>query len=175
MGTVVKLLLFFKFGGAQLPDADTANPAEQGQFPIPTNQQQTVQISNPEHSSALATIHSWDLRRGIITSKAFKRMCENQLTDTDFQTDTEPVQKKRKKEKGNALHIQEEETQEIQSCLRSLCEESSCQEFQDQTNLQQLIQQQKQQQQHIKQNLLRLIVDLKNKQKVLQLQTGILE
>lgn len=166
---------FFKFGGAQLPDADTANPAEQGSFPIPTNQQQTVQISNPEHSSALATIHSWDLRRGIITSKAFKRMCENQLTDTDFQTDTEPVPKKRKKEKGNALHIQEEETQEIQSCLRSLCEESSCQEFQDQTNLQQLIQHQKQQQQHIKQNLLRLIVDLKNKQKVLQLQTGILE
>lgn len=168
----------FKFGGAPLPEADTANPEQQGTYPTPNNQQQTVQVINPSKASAAATLHAWDFRRGIITSKAFKRMCENQETDTDFQTDAEPPQKKSRKEpRGNALQIQEEEIQEIQSCLRSLCEESTCQEQEEinQDNLIQLIQQQQLQQRHIKQNLLKLILDLKNKQKLLQLQTGVLE
>lgn len=165
----------FKFGGAQLPDPETADPEQQGTYPIPNNKQQTVQITNPEKTSPLTTIHTWDYRRGIITDSAFKRMRENQQTDTDFQTDTEtPKKKKKTHHKGRALPIQEEETQELQSCLLSLCEEDSCQDFQTQ-NIEQLIQQQHHQQQRIKQQLLKLIVDLKNKQKVLQLQTGILE
>nr|UHM26556.1 MAG: ORF1 [Torque teno midi virus] len=166
----------FKFGGASLPEPDTVNPAEQGTYPVPTNQQQTVQITNPTKTSPYATLHTWDYRRGLITSKAFKRMCENQQTDTDFQTDAEPEKKKKKTSlPGNALQTEQQEVQEIQSCLRSLCEESSCQESQEETNILQLIQQQQLKQQHIKQNLLKLILDLKNKQKMLQLQTGVLE
>nr|UHK06575.1 MAG: ORF1 [Torque teno midi virus] len=167
---------YFKFGGASLPDAETANPGEQGTYPIPNTQQQAIQVCNPEKASPYTTLHSWDFRRGIITSKAFKRMCENQETDTDFQADGETPQKKRKVIlRGNALQAQEEEIQEIQSCLHSLCEENTCQDFQEKEDLLLLIQQQQQQQQQIKQHLLKLIIDLKNKQKLLQLQTGVLE
>nr|UHK06591.1 MAG: ORF1 [Torque teno midi virus] len=166
----------FKFGGATLPDPDTADPEQQGTFPIPNIQQPTVPLTNPEKTTPLATLHTWDFRRGIITSSAYKRMCENQETDTDFQTDSEiPKKKKKTSYKGNALPIQEEETQKIQSCLRSLCEEDSFQDYQETSDLRQLIQQQHQQQQQIKNNLLQLILDLKNKQKVLQLQTGVLD
>lgn len=166
----------FKFGGAALPDPDTVNPAEQGQYPVPTNKQQTVQICNPEKTSPYATIHSWDFRRGLITSKAFKRMCENQETDTDFQTDTEtPRKKKKTSQPGNILQTQDQEIKEIQSCLHSLCDESTCQEIPENQDLLQLIQQQQQKQQHLKNNILKLILDLKSKQKLLQLQTGVLE
>nr|UHM26551.1 MAG: ORF1 [Torque teno midi virus] len=168
---------FFKFGGASLPEPDTVNPAEQGTYPVPTNQQQTVQITNPAKTSPYATLHSWDFRRGLITSSAFKRMCENQETDTDFQPDTDQAPPKKKKtEPGNIVPAQIEDLEEIKSCLRGLCEESSCQTSEkEETNILQLIQQQQQQQQHLKHNLLKLILDLKNKQKMLQLQTGILE
>jgi len=167
---------YFKFGGEPLPDAEATDPGQQGSYPIPNNQQQTIQIINPEKSSAKATLHAWDFRRGVVTSTAFKRMCENQETDTDFQTDTEepPTKKKKTHFPCNALQAQEEETEEIQACLRSLCESDSYQDSQE-SNIQQLILQQQQHQQHLKHNLLKLITDLKKKQKLLQLQTGVLD
>ena len=165
----------FKFGGAPLPDADAADPGQQGTYPIPHNLQQPVQIINPEKTSAQSTLHAWDHRRGLITKTALKRMCENQQTDTDFQTDTAPFKKKKKTSlPENALLIQGEETEEIQSCLHSLCEKSTSQESQEE-NLLLLINQQKLKQQHLKNNLLKLITDLKQKQKLLQLQTGVLD
>nr|UHK03893.1 MAG: ORF1 [Torque teno midi virus] len=167
--------MYFKFGGAALPEPDTANPEEQGDFDIPTNLKQTLQISNPQKISSKSTIHTWDLRRGIVTSSAFKRMCENQETDTDFQTDTEEPPQKKACYRGNNLLPQEKETQEIQNCLQELCEESSCPDYQEETNLQHLINKQQQQQQQLKNNILKLILDLKKKQKILQLQTGVLD
>lgn len=165
----------FKFGGAPLPDAEAADPGQQGTYPVPNNQQQAIQIINPEKSSAQSTLHTWDLRRGLITKTAFKRMCENQQTDTDFQTDAEPFKKKKKTSlPENALLFQQEETEEIQSCLHSLCEKSTSQESEDE-DLHLLIKQQKHKQQQLKLNLLKLINHLKKKQKVLQLQTGVLD
>nr|UYM03314.1 MAG: ORF1 [Anelloviridae sp.] len=164
----------FKFGGAPLPDAEAADPGQQGTYPIPNNIQSTIQIVNPEKTTAQSTLHAWDLRRGLITKTALKRMCENQQTDTDFQTDTAPFKKKKKTSlPENALPIQQEETEEIQSCLRSLCEKSISQESEEDLLL--LINNQKLKQQQLKHNLLKLITDLKKKQKVLQLQTGVLD
>ncbi len=37
MGTLVKLSFQFKFGGAPLPDAEAADPGQQGTYPIPNN------------------------------------------------------------------------------------------------------------------------------------------
>lgn len=165
---------YFKFGGATLPEPDTASPQEQGDYPVPNNITKTIQITNPQKTSPLNTLHNWDYRRGIITSSALKRMLENQETDTDFQTDAEPS-KKKKKVQGNELKYMEEETQEIQNCLLSLCEESTCQDPTQEQDLLKLIQHQQQQQQHLKRQLLLLISDLKAKQKALQLQTGLLE
>nr|UHK06522.1 MAG: ORF1 [Torque teno midi virus] len=164
----------FKFGGAPLPDAEAADPGQQGTYPIPNNIQSTIQIVNPEKTTAQSTLHAWDLRRGLITKTALKRMCENQQTDTDFQTDAAPFKKKKKTSlPENALPIQQEEAEEIQSCLRSLCEKSISQESEEDLLL--LINNQKLKQQQLKNNLLKLITDLKKKQKVLQLQTGVLD
>nr|UHK06737.1 MAG: ORF1 [Torque teno midi virus] len=171
-----KYTFYFKFGGSELPEPDVFDPATQGQYPVPTNISQTVQVCDPERTTALATLHSWDFRRGIITSKAYKRMYENQPIDSDVQTDTDyPQAKKKKKMQGNALTCLPQETEEIQACLHSLCEEPTCQEPKTQEELLFLIHQQQQQQKQLKQNLLTLIKDLKNKQKIIQLQTGILE
>ncbi len=167
---------YFKFGGSQLPEAETADPEQQGQYPIPNHEQQTIQISNPQQTTPYATLHSWDFRRGLLTSRAFKRMYENQQTDSDIQTDTEiPHKKAKKTPRGNTLEIQPQEVQEIQACLRSLCEENTCQDSEEEASLHQLIKQQQLQQLQLKHNLLQLITDLKKQQKLLQLQTGILE
>nr|UHM26587.1 MAG: ORF1 [Torque teno midi virus] len=165
---------YFKFGGEPLPDAEAADPGQQGTYPVPNNVHQTIQISNPEKTSSKATLHAWDFRRGIVTAAAFKRMCENQQTDTDFQTDAEPPKKKKKTFPSNALQVQEESQEEIQSCLLSLCKSDTSQESKE-DNLKQLIYNQQQQQLQLKNNLLKLITDLKKKQKLLQLQTGVLD
>lgn len=167
---------YFKFGGAQLPETEALDPSKQADYEVPDNFKSTIQIINPEKQAAASILHTWDFRRGIVKKSALKRMLEDQETDTDFQTDAEPPIKKKKTHfKGKGLPIQEEETQEIQDCLRYLCEESSCQESEEETDLLKLIQQQHHKQQRIKQQLLKLITDLKTKQKVLQLQTGVLE
>lgn len=170
-----KYTMYFKFGGAALPEQDTASPQDKGTYDVPSNIKQTVQISNPTKINAQSTIHTWDLRRGVITSSAYKRMQENAETDTDFQTDTDTPPKKKKKLQGNSLQPQEEENKEIKRCLRSLCESTSSEEQKDQEDLLYLIHKQQQKQLKLKHHLLQLITDLKNKQKVLQLQTGILE
>ncbi len=177
MGTLVQLYIYFKFGGATLPDPDTVNPGEQGTFPIPTNKQQTVQISNPEKASPYATLHSWDFRRGIITSKAFKRMCENQETDTDFQTDAEPPKRKRRHSSPATVssHKKKKSKRSRPVSAHSAKKIPAKTPKKRQRTSLQLIKHQQHKQQKIKQHLLQLILDIKNKQKMLQLQTGVLE
>ena len=104
-------------------------------------------------------------------------MCEDIQTDTDFEPDTgQALQKKPRL--GCHLRDPYQAQKDIQDCLRSLCEESSWQEVQEEEeekNIQQLIQQQQQQQLQLKRNILKLITDLKYKQNMLQLQTGLME
>nr|UHM26590.1 MAG: ORF1 [Torque teno midi virus] len=166
---------FFKFGGSELPEPDTVDPEKQGTYEVPSKIKSAVQIINPQKQNACAALHSWDYRRGVITSTAYKRMLENQETDTEFEYPTEqPPQKKKKTQYGNALQRADQETEEIQDCLLSLCEEATFQNFQEE-NILNLIQQQQQQQQHLKQQFLTLLSDLKKKQRALQLQTGLLD
>nr|UHK03812.1 MAG: ORF1 [Torque teno midi virus] len=167
-----KYLFCFKWGGPQNNEPDVADPKSLPTYPTPDTVSKSIQIVNPEKLSSESILHSWDFRRGIVTPKAFKRMLDNISTDTEFQPTTEPAKKKPRT--GPQLLIQTPEEEEIQSCLHSLCEENTCQETQEKT-IQQLIQQQQQQQEQLKYNLLKLMFDLKEKQKMLQLQTGLLE
>ncbi len=81
--------------------------------------------------------------------------------------------KHQRKRKSNTSELQytNQETQEIQSCLLSLCEENTLP--QEETDLYKLIQHQQQQQQKLKQNLVLLLTYMKRKQRQLQLQTGL--
>lgn len=167
---------FFKWGGTLLPDQPVADPTTQATYDVPDKIQQALQIINPEKQKAAQMLHCWDYRRGFITNSAIKRMYEDQPTDTDFQTDSESYSEPpQKKAKGKALQTEKEEDKEIQACLLSLYEEPTCQELPQDQEVLQLINQQQIQQQQIKLDLLKLISDLKRKQQLIQLQTGLLD
>nr|UHK04624.1 MAG: ORF1 [Torque teno midi virus] len=166
---------YFKWGGPQINDPDVADPANAGHYRVPDTYSTAIQIRDPAKQKSQALLHSWDIRRGIITQRALKRMSENIETDTTFQPDTGPQPYKKKKITGPALQNPEEDHQEIQSCLLSLCEEDTCQEPKDQQDILKLLQQQREHQQQLKYNILKLITHIKERQQMLQLQTGLLD
>nr|UHK04171.1 MAG: ORF1 [Torque teno midi virus] len=163
----------FKWGGPEQPQKEVKDPKELKIYDVPDKQLGRLQITNPAKQATETIIHPWQVRRGLIKEAALKRMCEHLETDTEFQYSSEEDVPKKKQRVGAALTHPQEEDQEMQACLQALCEENTCQ---DQTqSLQNLIQQQQQQQQELKYNILKLIFDLKNKQRQLQLHTGLLE
>nr|UHK06831.1 MAG: ORF1 [Torque teno midi virus] len=167
-----KYIFYFKWGGSQLPDQDTANPKHQHHYVVPDTIKQAIQITDPKSQKKESILHSWDFRRGLATKSAIKRMYENLESDAAFSTDSE--QSPQKKFRGTAIPVQENKEKKIQECLLSLFEENTCQEEETQDNLKQLIKQQQEQQQLLKLNLLQLISDLRKKQQTIQLQTGLL-
>lgn len=164
---------FFKWGGPEQPQKEVKDPKQLKIYDVPDKMFGRLQITNPAKQTTETIIHPWDMRRGIIKEKALKRMCEHLETDSEFQYSAEEDVPKKKQRVGAALTYPHEEEEEIQSCLQALCEENTCQE-QEQT-LQDLIKQQQQQQRELKYHILKLIFDLKNKQKQLQLHTGMIE
>nr|UHK07204.1 MAG: ORF1 [Torque teno midi virus] len=169
-----KYIFHFKWGGPLLPHQDVADPKSRNQYIVPDTMQEAVQITNPRHQEASTIFHEWDYRRGFITNPAIKRMSENLIIDSDVSSDADSSQKKRKRV-TTELRNPEEKVKKVKKCLLSLFEESTCQEPTEETDLLQLIRNQQHQQQQLKRNLLTLIQDLKCKQHMLQLQTGVLE
>lgn len=167
-----KYIFYFKWGGPQHHEPDVKDPTQLPTFDVPDNLQQRIQIRNPEKQAPETLIHPWNIRRGFITQTAIKRMCDNLSTDTEFECITEP--KKKKARQGAAYQDPQKEVQELQSCLQTLCEENTFQNVQDQ-NVLELIQQQQQQQQQLKHSILKLLIEMKTKQRMLQLQTGLLD
>lgn len=165
---------YFKWGGPEITEQTVADPATQGKYDVPDTFNQAVQIRNPEKQKASTLFHAWDWRRGFITPTALKRMSDNISVDSTFQSDTTPPPEKKKKITGPYLQDPDQEIQEIQSCLQCLCEEDTFQEEETQS-LKQLIKQQQQQQNQLKRNILKLLQELKGKQRMLQLQTGLME
>nr|UHM27175.1 MAG: ORF1 [Torque teno midi virus] len=166
---------YFKWGGPHTGETDVTNPKDLPTYDVPDTMPKTIQIANPEKNSTESILHPWDFRRGLVKESALKRMYENQSTDTEFKCSQTDIPKK-KKRKGAHLRDPQEETQKIQSCLLSLCEKSTFQETpKEDQDLQLLIQHQQQQQQQLKYNILQLLMDLKDKQRMLQLQAGYLD
>nr|UHK06843.1 MAG: ORF1 [Torque teno midi virus] len=163
---------YFKWGGSQPPEQETADPKHQHSYLVPDKIKQAIQICDPGSQKAKSILHAWDIRRGLFTKSALKRMYEDLQSDANISTDT--GESPQKKYKGTAMPVQENKEKEIQDCLLSLFEENTCQEQETSENLLQLIKQQQEQQQLLKLNLLHLISDLKKKQTTIQLQTGLL-
>lgn len=167
-----KSTFYFKWGGPQMPNQNVSDPKDKTSYIVPDTVQEGLQITNPLKQKAESLLHEWDYRRGLIKTKAFKRMLENLSIESDVYPSTETPRKRQRVE--NSLHYQEEENQEIKTCLLSLCESSSSEKEEEEKNLLHLIQQQQQQQKQLKLQLLTLIKDLKEKQNALQLQTGVI-
>nr|UHK05258.1 MAG: ORF1 [Torque teno midi virus] len=165
-----KYTFYFKWGGQQVTNETVQDPQHQDRYPVPDNLYKTIEIADPLKQYCKGFLRSWDFRRGIVTKTALKRMSENIPFDSSLESDTEQTPKKKKKYTSE-LQYTNQETQEIQSCLLSLCEESTLP--QEETDLYKLIQHQQQQQQKLKQNLVLLLTYMKRKQRQLQLQTGL--
>nr|UHM25932.1 MAG: ORF1 [Torque teno midi virus] len=166
---------FFKWGGPQISEQAVEDPTKQGTYDLSSSLPERLQIQNPSKQTPQSILHAWDTRRGFITETALKRMCENLSTDTSFQPDSE--EQRPKKRQKTAAHLQnpQKEQEETQACLHSLFEEDTSQEEEEAPDLLKLIHKQQQKQLKIKHNLIKLIADLKTKQKQLQLQTGLLD
>ena len=162
----------FKWGGSHLPEGPVKDPNALDTYNVPDTFKSAIQIINPEKQTTETIIHPWDVRRGLIKETALKRMCEHLEIDSEFEPLAEGSPPK-KKRKGAAFQNPQEEIQEIQSCLQNLCEQSTSPEQEE--SLQQLIHKQQEYQRNLKYSILKLIFDLKDKQKQLQLQTGLLE
>nr|UHK05575.1 MAG: ORF1 [Torque teno midi virus] len=165
---------YFKWGGPQVPGQDIKNPQELNTYDVPDKLFGKIQITNPAKQAPETILQPWDYRRGLIKETALKRMCTHLETDSEFEYSPEQSPKKKKQRIGAALRDPQEEIKEAQNCLLSLCEESTCQDPQNQT-LEQLIQHQQHKQQQLRYNIVKLLIDLKEKQKMIQLQTGLLE
>lgn len=163
----------FKWGGPEITEPAIVDPHLQNTYDVPDTIQEGIQIRDPRKQKPTTLLHPWDIRRGIFTQKALKRMLSDIETDTTFQPDTAEIPKKKRKTTGPTLQVPEEENQEIQKCLLSLYEENIFQEQEDQ-NLKLLIKQQHQEQQQLKYNILKLLSELKEQQNLLKLQTGFL-
>nr|UHK04085.1 MAG: ORF1 [Torque teno midi virus]UHK04092.1 MAG: ORF1 [Torque teno midi virus]UHK04102.1 MAG: ORF1 [Torque teno midi virus]UHK04113.1 MAG: ORF1 [Torque teno midi virus] len=168
-----KYFFYFKWGGPEQPLPETTNPKTQGKYDVPDKLQE-LQIANPKKQEASKILHSWDWRRGFITKKAVKRIYEDSEADTTNTTISDSSRQHKKiRYQGNSVPVHQEDQKEIESCLLSLFEEDSSPQEETQ-EIQQLIQHQKLKQQQLKLNMLKLISDLKNRQRVIQLQTGLL-
>lgn len=164
---------FFKWGGDDIQNQEINDPSKQATYELPDSLQQTIQISDPSQQIPTSLIHAWDIRRGLITPTALRRIQQNLPIDESVSLYSEEPPKKKKK-KNNNMPYQEQESKEIQACLQKLFEKDTYQEPQDQQQLINLIQQQHEQQKLIKFNLIQLIADLKQQQKKIQLHTGLL-
>lgn len=168
-------LFYFKWGGPETPPKEIADPKTKNIYTVPDTIEGAVQICNPLKLSTESLLHNWDIRRGLITETALKRMCEDFETDTTFQPDTDQPPPKRPKLAGELQHIQET-NKEIQTCLQALCEENTYQETpQTQEDIIKLINKQQEQQQQLKHNIIMLLQEMKHKQQMLQLTTGLLD
>nr|UHK05213.1 MAG: ORF1 [Torque teno midi virus] len=160
----------FKWGGPRISDYSPQNPATQGVYPIPDKLFKTIQVANPLKQAYKAMFRSWDTRRGILTKSAIKRMSENLQIDSTFSSDDSEPEKKKKRH-TNQVPTYNQAQEEIESCLNSLFQEETPPQTE---NLQLLIQHQQEQQHKLKFNIIRLLIDLKKKQRTLQMQTGVL-
>nr|UHK06044.1 MAG: ORF1 [Torque teno midi virus] len=164
-----KYSFYFKWGGDDIQNQEVSDPSKPHNeaYNIPEN----VQVCDPSQQIPTTLMHAWDIRRGLLTPAALRRIQENLPIDETISDLTDAPPKKRRR-KNNNIPYQEKETQEIQSCLQRLLEEDTLQEPQNQEDLFNLIQQQHQQQNLLKFNLLQLIADLKHQQKKILLHTG---
>ena len=163
-----KYTSYFKWGGPEITDQPVQDPCPRQEYDISDNLKGTLQIHDPLHQKYQQLLRAWDVRRGFFTKTAIKRMYQNFESDSSVHSDETEPQKKKKRVTAQ-IKLPEEENQEINQALRSLCEENTCQD----QSLQNLIKFQQQQQQQLRRDLIDIILDMKNKQRILQLQTGI--
>lgn len=107
---------YFKWGGNFPPMSSIQDPIDQPTYPIPNNNTQTIALQNPE-SNPEHILYNFDERRGMLTTRAIKRIKKNKEITTPFITDPEsghipPVQTTAEETQTESSE-EEEETQTL--------------------------------------------------------------
>uniref|UniRef100_A0AAU7SSC6 Capsid protein n=1 Tax=Alphatorquevirus homin21 TaxID=3048423 RepID=A0AAU7SSC6_9VIRU len=76
----------FMWGGDMISEQIIKNPCrESGMEPTyPDRQRRDIQVVDPHTMGPQFSFHTWDYRRGLFSKDSIKRMCQQQITDTDF-------------------------------------------------------------------------------------------
>lgn len=124
-----KYTFYFKWGGNLPPMSSIQDPIHQPTYPIPNNFGQTIALQNPE-SNPEHILYNFDERRGMLTTKAIKRILKDEEFKKPFITDPE------------SGHIPP-----VQTTSKETQEESSKKKKKTQTLINQLIKQRRKQHQ----------------------------
>uniref|UniRef100_A0AAU8H435 Capsid protein n=1 Tax=Alphatorquevirus homin29 TaxID=3048427 RepID=A0AAU8H435_9VIRU len=168
----------FLWGGSPLPSQPIDDPCQKTthDLPDPDRNPPRIQIADPQVLGPATLFHSWDIRRGLINTRAIKRVSEYADTNEHFSTG---VGFKRPRldtpHQGQQLSNQEEDALSILRQLQAEQEENTSseeeqapqsQEIQKEKILKQL-RVQRQQQQLLRQGIKQLLGD------VLRLRKGV--
>nr|UPW35035.1 ORF1 [Torque teno midi virus] len=165
---------FFKWGGALLPGQDIENPDSKENYPIPCNQLSRVQIEDPRTQGETKLFHPWDLRRGLFSARAIKRICEDtELGENLLTGEIHLRSPKRPRTQADPEYLDPDDFNSAQVLQQQ--EESSSEEEEEEKTLQQQLREQRKQQKLLRQHLLTLILETKHKQRCIAMQMGGLE
>lgn len=111
---------FFKWGGNPAYFQNNEDPGQQPVYPLPTGQLLQNEIINPE-SSIFNELYKFDIRRGMLTTKAIQRITgdssSHQTLFTDGET-TSTFEPKIYKENAQETQAPEEETTQTQQHIQ---------------------------------------------------------
>nr|USL90542.1 MAG: ORF1 [Torque teno virus] len=144
----------FLWGGSPLPPQPIDDPCQKPthELPDPDRNPPRIQISDPQHLGPATLFHSWDLRRGYISTKSIKRVSEHLDTNEYFSTGVESKKPRFDTPHHGQLSNQEEDALHILRQLQKEQEESSTEEEQalqkEEEQKQKLLQQLRVQRQH---------------------------
>lgn len=166
---------YFKWGGALLPGQDIENPDSKDSYPIPCNELSRIQVQDPRTQGETALFHPWDLRRGLFSTRAIKRICEDTELGENLLTGSisyrDPKRKKTQAEPDYLVPSDSASAQVLQSQEESSSEESE----EEEKTVQQQLREHRKQQKQLRQQLLALIMETKHKQRCIAMQMGGLE
>uniref|UniRef100_A0AAU8H6F4 Capsid protein n=1 Tax=Lamedtorquevirus hominid11 TaxID=3160829 RepID=A0AAU8H6F4_9VIRU len=166
---------FFKWGGSLLPGQDIENPDTKETYPIPCNELSRVQIQDPRTQGETALFHPWDLRRGLFSERALKRICEDtELGEHLLAGSLGMPASKRQKTQAEPEYLDPSGYTSAR-VLQKAEETSSEEEEEEEKTLEQQLRDQRKQQNLIRQQLLALIMETKHKQRLIAMQMGGLE
>lgn len=166
---------FFKWGGALLPGQDIENPDSKESYPVPCNELSRIQVQDPRTQGETALFHPWDIRRGLFSEKAIKRICEDTELGENLLTGSISLRspkRPRLQAEPDCLGPSDFTSARV---LQAAEESSSEEEEEEEKTLKQQLRDQRRQQKLIRQQLLALIMETKHKQRCIAMQMGGLE
>lgn len=122
----------FKWGGSPLPPQPIDDPCQKPthEIPDPDKHPPRLQISDPKLLGPETVFHSWDIRRGLLSTKSLKRVSEYEPPNDYFSAGVGSKRPRLETQFHGSLQTQEEESYNLLRALQKEQETSSSEEEQ---------------------------------------------